>query len=75
VATFLYNENVAYFDKYFALSFSNLIIFLEKLSVVLANKLGGSLKENMVRNYGIGFRIVYSWVAIIIEEIESKLES
>jgi hypothetical protein len=71
----LYNENVAYFDKYFALYFSFLLLFLENISVVLANKLGAALRENATRNYGVGFQIAYSWIKNLIVEIESKLSS
>lgn len=71
----LYNKNVAHFDKYFAVYFSYLLLFLENISIILANKLGGALRENMVRNYGIGFQIAKSWIENLILEIEQKLES
>lgn len=70
----LYNENVAYFEKYFAVYFSYLLFFLESISIIMAKKLGGSLKENMVRNYGIGYQIAKSWIENLILEIEQKLE-
>ncbi len=66
----LYNENVAYFEKYFAVYFSCLLVFLDKLSVIFAEKLGRGLPNNMVRNYGIGFQIVKLWIDSLISEIE-----
>ena len=68
----LYNENVAYFEKYFAVYFSNLLVFLDKLSVMIAEQLGRGLPEDMVKNYGIGFQIAKSWIDGLISEIEQK---
>ena len=64
-----HNDNVVYFDKYFALQMSNLLVFIEDVSCYI------SKKYNLYHHNAIstGFDTLYHWIAKFNEELKYYL--
>ncbi|MBT4400368.1 MAG: hypothetical protein HOD37_12885 [Bacteroidetes bacterium] len=63
-----HNDNVVYFDKYFALQMSNLLVFIEDVSCYI------SKKYNLYHHNAIstGFDTLYHWIAKFNEELKNS---
>lgn len=61
-----FNENVLFFDKYFALQMSNLLVFSEKLSEVIMKKLDISAKDASCS----GFNTIHLWISNFYGELK-----
>jgi hypothetical protein len=64
-----HNENVVFFDKYFALQFSNLLLFIEDISCYISEK------YNLHNHNAIStsFDTVYYWISNFNEELKISL--
>lgn len=65
----LFNENVVYFDKYAALYYAHILVFLDSLGGILINSLPNRNGIGGVRSYSAGFYIAKEWIGNLQTEI------
>jgi len=58
----MYNENVAYFERYAALYLARLLMFLEDLATVLEGMFDVPVADPKTENYALGHAVIRSWV-------------
>jgi len=64
---FMYNQNVAYFEKYAALYFSHLLVFLNNLGNILLSKI--PKRTSGCRSYAQGFKTLHKWTTGLRDEL------
>lgn len=57
----MYNENVAYFEKYAALYFSHLLVFLDEIGAIFLDKLKIRIRSMKLR--APGFAVINGWIS------------
>jgi len=67
----LFNENLAYFEKYSALYFSHLLVFLNNLGHHLLKDFPKNDGIGETRSYASGFYVIHSWIETLCKELEA----
>jgi hypothetical protein len=65
-----YNEHVLFFEKYFSLQFSNLILFAEALASLIGNNHNLKLEEQ--GSHINGCTVIFTWMKKLYKELEKK---
>lgn len=72
---FMFNENVAYFDKYVALFFSQMIVMLEKFAQIVGKGIEVTIPINGVHSYAPGFSVIRQWTVNLLTELKQEATS
>lgn len=67
----MFNDNVAYFDRYVAVYFSQLIIFLDSVMLIIRDRRGIS-KEHGGEMFALGFGVIRKWIENFITLFEER---
>ena len=68
----LYNENVAFFDRYAAVYSSYLLTFLEDVSEAILSHFGLMPTPGDVRNYSPGYAVLESWIKKLVGVLKQQ---
>lgn len=58
----MYNQNVAYFDRYIALYLARLLMSLEDLATVLNGMFTATIPDLQPKSSDLGYHVIRSWI-------------